>query len=154
MAANDGSHLKFVLGTEAGMITSIVRKIEAALQESGSNTKAEIVFPVAAEAVAQTDDEMGVVPGVMGGEGCTTAGGCATCPYMKMNDLDKLIDVAALYESNPTTMGGYLPRSYEGVVSGLPTAEAGVVPITHMRDFQASGRLSDKLVEDITTRNH
>lgn len=29
-----------------------------------------------------------------GGEGCSTAGGCATCPFMKMNDLDALIDVA------------------------------------------------------------
>lgn len=29
-----------------------------------------------------------------GGEGCSTAGGCATCPFMKMNDLDALLDVA------------------------------------------------------------
>ncbi|MEB2322448.1 MAG: hypothetical protein OZ921_08040, partial [Sorangiineae bacterium] len=25
------------------------------------------------------------------GEGCSTAGGCATCPYMKMNSLDALL---------------------------------------------------------------
>ncbi|CAN0584988.1 unnamed protein product, partial [Laminaria digitata] len=30
-----------------------------------------------------------------GGEGCSTAGGCATCPFMKMNDLDALMDVAS-----------------------------------------------------------
>ena len=32
------------------------------------------------------------VPGVAGGEGCSTAGGCANCPYMKMNDLDALLE--------------------------------------------------------------
>ena len=32
-------------------------------------------------------------------------------------------------------------------------AAAGCLPILHMRDFQASKRLSDKLLKDITTRN-
>ena len=35
------------------------------------------------------------MPGVSGGEGCSTAGGCASCPFMKMNDLDSLVDVVA-----------------------------------------------------------
>src|SRR5690606_22690304 len=75
--------LRFVLGTEAGMITSIVRKVQATLK-GAPGVEVEIIFPVAAEAVARTDDaELGVVPGVAGGEGCSTAGGCATCPYMK-----------------------------------------------------------------------
>ena len=53
----------------------------------------EIIFPVAEEAVSQTDSkEMPIVPGVAAGEGCSTAGGCANCPFMKMNDLDALVD--------------------------------------------------------------
>lgn len=34
-----------------------------------------------------------LVYGNAGSEGCSTAGGCATCPFMKMNDLDSLLDV-------------------------------------------------------------
>ncbi len=34
-----------------------------------------------------------VVPGSARGEGCSAAGGCATCPFIKMNDLDTLHDV-------------------------------------------------------------
>ena len=36
---------------------------------------------------------LSIVPGVSGGEGCSTAGGCASCPFMKMNDLDSLQDI-------------------------------------------------------------
>ena len=75
---------------------------------------AEIIFPVASEAVMATNDDddnnnrhdtgMSVVPGVAGGEGCSTAGGCATCPYMKMNSLDALIDLLELIQkkNNPS----------------------------------------------------
>merc|ERR1712216_134851 len=153
MSEPDGSHLKFVLGTEASMITPIVRQVEEFLAESGSSTKAEIVFPVASEAVAQTDDELGVVPGVLGGEGCTTAGGCATCPYMKMNDLDKLLDVAERRVSSPNGMTALLPRAYAGEISGMPVGQAGVVPIDHMREFQALGQLGGPLVKDINNRH-
>ena len=30
---------------------------------------------------------LSVVPGVAQGEGCSAEGGCASCPYMKMNTL-------------------------------------------------------------------
>ena len=30
---------------------------------------------------------LSVVPGPASGEGCSTEGGCASCPYMKMNNL-------------------------------------------------------------------
>ena len=97
--------IQVVLGTEAGMITSIVRDVQSKLQEAGEAGAAdivvEIVFPVASEAIAQTDDpELVVVPGVAAGEGCSTAGGCATCPYMKMNSLE-----AVLYLSRKLAAG-------------------------------------------------
>src|SRR5690606_11504813 len=70
--------LRFVLGTEAGMITSVVNGVRAILRaHAGSGVEAEIIFPVASEAIAQApDSELAIVPGAMGGEGCSTAGGC------------------------------------------------------------------------------
>lgn len=34
---------------------------------------------------------LSVVPGPAGGEGCSLEGGCASCPYMKMNSLQALM---------------------------------------------------------------
>lgn len=93
--------LQFVLGTESGMITSIVRKVQGMLKDSGrQDVTAEIVFPVSPEAITtsgQTQANNGgpvnlpgglsVIPGPASGEGCSTDGGCASCPYMKMNSL-------------------------------------------------------------------
>ncbi|HHH11833.1 MAG TPA: hypothetical protein ENK23_07155, partial [Sorangium sp.] len=53
-AAGGRGRLRFILGTEAGMITSIVRKVQHILKQHGSSVEAEIIFPVASEAVAQT----------------------------------------------------------------------------------------------------
>ena len=54
--SNAPSTLSVILGTEAGMITAIVRQVQAKLQNLGRNDIAvEIIFPVAAEAVAQDD---------------------------------------------------------------------------------------------------
>jgi quinolinate synthase len=36
--------------------------------------------------------DLPIVPGVAGGESCSTAGRRATCPFMKMNNLDALQD--------------------------------------------------------------
>ncbi len=57
-----------------------------------SDVEVEIVFPVAADAVAPQPDEapeggLAVVPGAAGAEGCSAAGGCATCPFMKVGAL-------------------------------------------------------------------
>ena len=93
--------LQFVLGTESGMITSIVRKVQGMLQQSGrKDVQVEIVFPVSPESITtgeQTTAKDGapvnlpgglsVIPGPASGEGCSTEGGCASCPYMKMNSL-------------------------------------------------------------------
>ena len=106
--------LQFVLGTESGMVTSIVRAVQAQLREAhaegkGHGVEVEIVFPVDSSAVAVQEGGEGgeggegvngssspsslspsssqllpVVPGVQAGEGCSAAGGCASCPYMKV----------------------------------------------------------------------
>merc|ERR1712196_163572 len=79
------------------MVTPIVKSVQKEL-EGQDAIQVEIVFPVASEAVHATGESveggLSIVPGVSGGEGCSAAGGCATCPFMKMNTLDGLIDVA------------------------------------------------------------
>jgi quinolinate synthase len=146
--------LRFVLGTEAGMITAIVRKVQQILRDSGvDDLEAEIIFPVASEAVAQTDDpELGIVPGVSGGEGCSTAGGCATCPYMKMNSLDALMDVVERVGIERDNLRAFFPRQYVEKVGGRSAADLGGVPILHMRQFQRLGELPPELTDDILAR--
>ncbi len=146
--------LSFVLGTEAGMITSIVRKVQKILSDSGAGVEAEIIFPVAGEAVTQTaDSELGVVPGVSGGEGCSTAGGCATCPYMKMNSLDALFDVLERFGSDTRqNLLPLFPRKYTAKIDGRSAAELGGEPIHHMRYFQRHGELPQALVSDVLAR--
>jgi quinolinate synthase len=86
-----------VLGTESGMITAIVRKVQAMLRESGrADVDVEVVFPVASEAVTagggggsgadapRLPGGLALVPGPAGGEGCSAEGGCASCPFMKV----------------------------------------------------------------------
>ena len=101
---NVDDHLQFVLGTESGMITSIVaavRKLFDSYESSkeGASIEVEIVFPVSPDAVSKrsvdgshdfgssvTNDleQITIVPGVVSGEGCSIHGGCASCPYMKV----------------------------------------------------------------------
>jgi quinolinate synthase len=147
------ARLQFVLGTEAGMITAIVDRVQALLAESGRQDVAvEIIFPVAAEAIAIDEgSQLGILPGVAGGEGCSTAGGCATCPYMKMNSLDALLDVlesiAAGQDLRPLE-----PKKYTQLIGGRTAADIGSEPILHMRHFQRSGRLPSALVDAVVRR--
>ncbi len=147
--------LRFLLGTEAGMITSIVRQVQKTLRDADvAGLEAEIVFPVASEAIAQTGDaELRVVPGALGGEGCSTAGGCATCPYMKMNSLDALFDLLGQIDRSAAGLLRFHPRMYADRIAGKTAAELGGEPILHMRQLQRSGELPDALVDDIVTRN-
>jgi len=172
-----GEKLVFVLGTEAGMVTPIVRQVESLLAaHPNSGVSVEIVFPVAAEAVAPQEGEdaaggLSVVPGAGGSEGCSTAGGCATCPYMKMNSLEALVDLAAKVELDSTSsssssangsseakqghgqqLEGFLPRRRGAKVDGRPAAELGTLPILHMRDLSRTGELPPALVKDLLTR--
>lgn len=95
---NVDDHLRFVLGTESGMVTSIVAVIKSLLGSSAksSKLKVEVVFPVSSDSMSKTSSEgpnsirvgdvaLPVVPGVAGGEGCSIHGGCASCPYMKVS---------------------------------------------------------------------
>jgi len=150
MQHNKAAILSFVLGTEAGMITSIVRKVQGQLQAANcSDVKVEIVFPVASEAVAE-DEEFGIVPGVAGGEGCSTAGGCATCPYMKMNSLEAMFGVIEqLADDQTQNLELFKPKKYTQLIKGKSAALLGGEPILFMRHFQRHGRLPDRLVRQI-----
>jgi len=169
--------LQFVLGTEAGMVTSIVRKVQAMLQAApagGPRLEVEVVFPVASEAIAQGEEQgasppgggalgdLTIVPGVAGGEGCSLEGGCASCPYMKMNSLTALLAVCERVGGAPgkAALAGFEPRAYgagaiaeTGPTAGMSVAQAGCVSILHMRGFQKDKSLPAALAEDIVTRH-
>ena len=135
------------------MITSIVDRVQALLATSGrEDVEVEVIFPVAAEAVAIDEgSDLGIIPGVAGGEGCSTAGGCATCPYMKMNSLDTLTDVLESVGTD-RDMTPLEPEQYTQLIGGRTAADIGSEPILHMRHFQRSGQLPSALVEDVLDR--
>jgi len=148
--------ISVILGTEAGMITSIVRAVQVRLQQhradGGPDICVEIVFPVSEEAVATTDDrELVVVPGVDSSDGCSAMGGCATCPYMKMNSLHALIGFLERLRDGATEaeLQPFEPTRYAETLEGQPLAHWGTQPILAMRHFQRTGKLSDKLVDRI-----
>lgn len=164
--ASEKQRLKFILGTEAGMVTSIVSSVQSILAETmNTGVTAEIIFPVASEAVMATDDDtsdMALVPGVAGGEGCSSAGGCATCPFMKMNHLDALTDVLELVQHQqqgapPSSAAAgeqltqHLPpdRLRGKRIDGRSAADLGTEPIVYMRELNKTKRLPDDLVQRI-----
>nr|QKY15239.1 quinolinate synthase chloroplastic (QS) [Polytomella parva] len=193
--------LTFVLGTEAGMITSIVNKVQDMLGEAKKKLglpldavdpiDVEIVFPVNSRSITTNSNDninpdnnnnnnnnssnsgsvyfssppssvpiqlptgLQILPGPAGGEGCSSEGGCASCPYMKMNTLDALKSVARKIDSpaGEALLTPFEPRRYHGEkIQGKSLAAAGCVSILHMRDFQKLGRFSDRLVNDIIDR--
>lgn len=170
-----GQRLRFVLGTEAGMITSIVRKVQSVLASTGrADIEVEVVFPVNPRAITTPQQQVAaggnsgqqqatagglagltVVPGPAGGEGCSLEGGCASCPYMKMNSLEALLMVAQRVgdAAGEAMLERYKPRLYTETVGGKSVAQAGCEPILHMRYFSQHQQFSPALVEDILTRN-
>ena len=158
IARGDAGSLRFILGTEAGMITPIVRQVQAKLRdyasEGGQQISVEIIFPVASEAVAQDPNSgLAIVPGVTGGEGCSTAGGCATCPYMKMNTLRALLALLGRVDVEPrSNLVPFEPRKYVQQIRGRSAADLGGEPILHMRAFQQGKQLPETLVEDVLSR--
>jgi len=208
LARPHGERLKFVLGTESGMITSIVRKVQSLLRASGRrDVDVEIVFPVNPSAITTAQQQtssrsssrsessngasssnsdgsdgsihavggvelptgLSVLPGPAMGEGCSLEGGCASCPYMRMNTLAALHTVCGMVEGGPeaqAALEAYKPKLYEqrlveagpagageGSAQGRSIAQAGCTSILHMQDFQKGKRFSDKLVADIKARN-
>jgi quinolinate synthase len=154
VAAREPATLRFILGTESGMTTPIARRVReklAALQDQGGpEITVEIVFPVAAEAVAATGErDLPIVPGVLAGEGCSTEGGCASCPFMKMNSLDALLDLLQRMTGDPAALQPFRPKTYAERVDGHAIAELAGHTIVRMRDFQRAGRLPADLVAAI-----
>ena len=174
----DVQTLKFILGTEAGMVTSIVNSVQEILDNANcDHVRCEIIFPVSSNAVMGLDDassegqnginismnakgdDMMVVPGVAGGEGCSTAGGCATCPFMKMNDLDAVTDLLDLImdqqeeenDKGQMTLKGHLPpQKLKGkTIDGVSAIDWGIEPISNMRHFMKEKALADDLVQKI-----
>ncbi|KAK9861173.1 hypothetical protein WJX84_000315 [Apatococcus fuscideae] len=124
--------LQVVLGTESGMITSIGG-------DSGS--------------LGTLPGGLSVLPGPAGGEGCSAEGGCASCPFMKMNTLEALLKVCDRFGTpGEALLEAYKPKQYQELINGRSIAEAGCEPILHMRDFQRSRALSEALVADIGRR--
>lgn len=148
--------LQFVLGTESGMSTSVARAVRETLEQiagdGGPQLTVEIVFPVASEAIAQTgESELPIIPGVSGGEGCSTAGGCASCVYMKMSSLEGLEDAldrlvapakGPLPIAEAQRMAGYAPKR----LTDPKTAVLGGETIAAMRELQRTRKLPPSLV--------
>lgn len=154
--------IQVVLGTETGMVTSIVRKVQSMLQSAGrEDVEVEIIFPVSPESVTILGESsklpggISIVPGPAGGEGCSQEGGCASCPYMKMNSLSALMNVCNKVSTpaESTELLPWKPRPYEELIGGKTMAQAGCIPILHMRHFQKTGKLSNDLESDMMTRN-
>ncbi|PKA55495.1 SufE-like protein, chloroplastic [Apostasia shenzhenica] len=161
------NHLQFVLGTESGMITSIVAAVRQLLnsQTSSCKTTVEIVFPVSSDSVTRASQNachglnsviasdiamLAVIPGVAAGEGCSLHGGCASCPYMKMNSLGALLQVCHQLPDTNNSLSAYQANRFNSRTSlGRSVAEVGCEPILHMRHFQATGKLPEKLVHQI-----
>jgi quinolinate synthase len=158
VAAAKPAQLRFILGTESGMITPIARSVQQKLRAlgdaGGPEITAEIVFPVAADAIATTGDaQLPILPGVAGGEGCSTAGGCASCPYMKMSSLDALFDLLRRLDSDAgAALAPYAPKTYAETIDGHTIAELGGASIIRMRELQKHGVLPAELVAEICGR--
>ncbi|KAH7427501.1 hypothetical protein KP509_10G047300 [Ceratopteris richardii] len=160
--------LQFVLGTEAGMVTAIVTAVQKLLRSGQSaagktgKIEVEIVFPVSSEAITTVSPpsssfqesnigKLSIIPGVSSGEGCSINGGCASCPYMKMNTLDALLRVCKLITTPlEHSLDSQRARRFDtSSVSGISVADLGCEPILHMRHFQSKGSLPQSLVEQI-----
>jgi quinolinate synthase len=160
---NVDDHLQFVLGTESGMVTSIVAAVRKILYSKkstpgGAEVSVEIVFPVSTESVTRTSDSLSVlgpiIPGVASGEGCSLHGGCASCPYMKMNSLSSLLKVCQHLPDKKDGLSAYEAGRFSLRTSnGKLIADVGCEPILHMRHFQANKKLPEKLISQIHELN-
>lgn len=139
---------RIVLGTEAGMLTAIVNRVQQALRDrrpSDPSAGIELVFPVAAEAVSAAPAalaELAVVPGVHGGEGCSVGGGCATCPYMKQNTLATLLRLAEECAAERATgHAEYAASRPAAPDSAAELTQQALAPVIAMQHFQRTQRL-------------
>uniref|UniRef100_A0A0V0HJS2 Putative ovule protein n=1 Tax=Solanum chacoense TaxID=4108 RepID=A0A0V0HJS2_SOLCH len=152
------------------MITSIVATVRKLLcsadpSSGGAKVSVEIVFPVSSESVTRTSTsssldqtfgemrdslKVNVIPGVASGEGCSLHGGCASCPYMKMNSLSSLLRVCHSLPHNKAELSAYEAGRFSLLTpKGKQIADIGCEPILHMRHFQATKRLPEQLINQI-----
>ncbi|XP_065874702.1 quinolinate synthase, chloroplastic [Euphorbia lathyris] len=169
---NLNDHLQFVLGTESGMITAIVAAVRqllgSAKSSGGAKINVEIVFPVSSDSITSTspnssadlksvnagDFVLPVVPGAASGEGCSIHGGCASCPYMKMNSLTSLLQVCKQLPNEKKAIAAYEAERFKTQTrSGKSIADVGCEPILHMRHFQTTKELPEKLVYQVINSN-
>jgi quinolinate synthase len=143
------------------MVTSIVRKVQSMLVSADrGDVEVEIIFPVSPDAITVLGEGSSslpggipIVPGPAGGEGCSQEGGCASCPYMKMNSLSALMNVCQkVGTGSEDGLSPWKPRPYSELIQGKTMAQAGCIPILHMRHFQKNGFLSKDLAHDMKTR--
>ncbi|KAL5064564.1 hypothetical protein RYX36_026301 [Vicia faba] len=162
---NIDDHLQFVLGTESGMVTAIVAAVRSLLEPAkssshGAKVTVEIVFPVSSDSISKTTSSLNsvevsdiippVVPGVTSGEGCSIHGGCASCPYMKMNSLSSLLTVCHHLPDEENRLSAYKAERFKlQTPNGQSVADVGCEPILHMRNFQATKKLPEKLIDQI-----
>ncbi|MCS6857448.1 MAG: quinolinate synthase NadA [Sandaracinaceae bacterium] len=152
--------LSFVLATESGMTASIVGAVRKLLRaHPDADLSCEILFPVAKEAIHRGDTKqeatLKVLPGAPSSEGCSLGGGCATCPYMKMNSLDALFELLRMLPSDgkvPSFVGSYaalvrVPQEQVETLSLLASE-----PIAHMRAFQSTGHIPESLRRAVLER--
>lgn len=138
--SNGDAPQRFILGTESGMTTKIVDEVIKVIGDS--NKVVEIIFPVANEAFTRVGTN--IIPGVPTGEGCSISGGCATCKYMNMNDIDKLENLLDMIIRKDDTHK-YLCRSSLKFDHALQT-------INTMREFQKSGKIPLEFIDNMQTR--
>lgn len=163
---NVDEHLQFVLGTESGMITAIVAAVgkllgSADTSSGGAKVSVEIVFPVSSESVTRTStgssldqNKVNIIPGVASGEGCSLHGGCASCPYMKMNSLSSLLRVCQSLPHGKAELSAYEAGRFSlQTPNGKQIADVGCEPVLHMRHFQATKRLPEQLINQILQRS-
>jgi len=166
--AGRGGTLRFVLGTEMGMVTPLVAAVREDLQGGPPELDVDIVFPVSSEAATPVErvqhvvpgggggfavlEQAGVavLPGVQRGEGCSIDGGCANCPYMKMNSLAALVGLLRQVVGDAPGPGeglaGFEARRHTELVGGKSIGEAGTESILCMRDFQRDKVMPERLV--------
>ncbi len=146
--------LRIVLGTEVGLVSSLVHQVRQRLTARGDHpVSVEIIFPVASDAISVTaDSQLPVIPGAASGEGCSLEGGCATCPYMKMNHLDAVFDVLTKYAHNDQAdLARFGAKRYQGSSGGISAVDRASRPILAMRHFSKSHRLPDALAQRIAS---
>lgn len=74
---------------------------------------------------------------------------------MKMNTLSALMTVAQRVgdAAGEAMLEGYKPKAYVDRIDGKTMAQAGCIPILHMRHFTQHKQFSEDLVQDIRTRH-